>query len=44
MKERAAQIGAKLDLASEPGRGTTVSVLLPMKVTTPKQVVGVHTS
>ncbi len=44
MKERAAQIGAELDLASEPGRGTTVSVLLPMKVTTPKQAVGVHIS
>jgi signal transduction histidine kinase len=29
MKERAAQIGADLQLASEPGRGTTVSVLLP---------------
>jgi signal transduction histidine kinase len=31
MKERAAQIGAELDLATEPGRGTTVSVLLPSK-------------
>jgi signal transduction histidine kinase len=31
MKERAAQIGATLNLASEPGRGTTVSVLLPAK-------------
>lgn len=29
MKERASHIGAKLDLASAPGRGTTVSVLLP---------------
>jgi signal transduction histidine kinase len=29
MKERAAQIGADLQFASEPGRGTTVSVLLP---------------
>ena len=28
MKERATQIGANLELASEPG-GTTVSVLLP---------------
>ncbi len=31
MKERAAQIGAELSLASEPGRGTTVSVVLPTK-------------
>lgn len=30
MKERAAQIGAKLDVRSTPGRGTTVSVNLPM--------------
>jgi signal transduction histidine kinase len=44
MKERAAQIGAELNLASEPGRGTTVSVLLPIKVPAPKQAVGVHTS
>jgi ligand-binding sensor domain-containing protein/signal transduction histidine kinase len=44
MKERAAQIGAELNLASEPGRGTTVSVLLPAKVTPPRAVVGVHTS
>ncbi len=44
MKERAAQIGAKLDLASEPGRGTTVSVLLPAKVPATKQAVGVHIS
>ena len=29
MKERATQIGADLQLASEPGRGTTVSVSLP---------------
>jgi signal transduction histidine kinase len=29
MKERATQIGADLQLASEPGRGTTVSVVLP---------------
>jgi signal transduction histidine kinase len=29
MKERATQIGADLRLASEPGRGTTVSVVLP---------------
>jgi signal transduction histidine kinase/ligand-binding sensor domain-containing protein len=29
MKERATQIGADLELLSEPGRGTTVSVLLP---------------
>lgn len=44
MKERAAQIGAELKLASEPGRGTTVSVLLPTMVPAPKQAVGVHTS
>jgi signal transduction histidine kinase len=48
MKERAAQIGAKLDMASEPGRGTTISVFLPAKVSLPKQPgpkqpVGVHT-
>ncbi len=30
MKERAAQIGAALDVVSIPGRGTTVSVDLPM--------------
>ena len=29
MKERATQIGANLELLSEPGQGTTVSVLLP---------------
>jgi signal transduction histidine kinase/ligand-binding sensor domain-containing protein len=44
MKERAAQIGAELNLVSEPGRGTTVSVVLPTKVPSPKQVVGAHTS
>jgi signal transduction histidine kinase len=43
MRERAAQIGAELDVASEPGRGTTISVLLPTKVLAPKQPVGVHT-
>jgi signal transduction histidine kinase/ligand-binding sensor domain-containing protein len=42
MKERAAQIGAELNLASEPGRGTTVSVLLPSKVSIARQPVGVH--
>jgi ligand-binding sensor domain-containing protein/signal transduction histidine kinase len=42
MKERAAQIGAELNLASEPGRGTTVSVLLPTKVFLQRQPVGVH--
>jgi signal transduction histidine kinase len=30
MKERATQIGANLELLSQPGDGTTVSVLLPM--------------
>jgi signal transduction histidine kinase len=44
MKERAAQIGAELSLVSEPGRGTVVSVVLPVKVPAPKQPVGVHTS
>jgi signal transduction histidine kinase len=29
MKERATNIGAELMMASEPGRGTTVSVVLP---------------
>jgi len=29
MKERATQIGAELELLSEPGHGTTVSVVLP---------------
>jgi ligand-binding sensor domain-containing protein/signal transduction histidine kinase len=43
MKERAAQIGAEIKLASEPGRGTTISVVLPTKVSTVKQPVGVHT-
>ena len=31
MKERATQIGADLELLSEPGHGTTVSVLLPAR-------------
>jgi signal transduction histidine kinase len=30
MKERATQIGAELQILSEPGRGTTVSVVLPV--------------
>jgi signal transduction histidine kinase/ligand-binding sensor domain-containing protein len=30
MRERAAQIGANLEVVSTPGRGTTVSVVLPM--------------
>jgi signal transduction histidine kinase len=34
MKERATQIGADLQLLSEPGHGTTVSVLLPTGRTT----------
>jgi len=29
MKERASHIGAELELASAPGRGTTISVVLP---------------
>ena len=33
MKERASHIGADFRLASEPGRGTTVSVLLPTRKT-----------
>ncbi len=32
MKERASHIGADLDLASTPGRGTTISVVLPAEV------------
>jgi signal transduction histidine kinase len=31
MNERAAQIGADLDVSSAPGRGTTVSVVLPLE-------------
>ncbi len=31
MRERAAQIGARLQLESEPGQGTTVSVVLPAR-------------
>jgi ligand-binding sensor domain-containing protein/signal transduction histidine kinase len=31
MKERAAQIGAQFDLQSSPGRGTKVSLVLPLK-------------
>ena len=31
MKERAAQIGAEIDLNSQPGSGTTVSVRLPVR-------------
>ena len=34
MKERASQIGAELDLASAPGRGTKVSVRVPVKQST----------
>jgi signal transduction histidine kinase len=29
MKERASHIGAELELATAPGRGTTISVVLP---------------
>ncbi|MEI9813208.1 MAG: triple tyrosine motif-containing protein [Acidobacteriota bacterium] len=32
MKERASQIGATLDVDSEPGAGTTISVILPASV------------
>jgi signal transduction histidine kinase len=35
MKERATQIGADLELESEPGRGTTVSVLVPASRSAP---------
>jgi ligand-binding sensor domain-containing protein/signal transduction histidine kinase len=42
MKERAAQIGARLSLSSEPGQGTTICVLLPISLLTPKATVGVH--
>src|SRR5262249_12297213 len=31
MRERAAQIGAQFDLESSPGRGTKVSLVLPLK-------------
>ncbi len=31
MRERAAQIGARLDLQSSPGRGTRVSLVMPLK-------------
>ncbi len=44
MKERAAQIGAELTLVTEPGRGTKISVLLPVKVQLPKQAVGAQIS
>jgi signal transduction histidine kinase/ligand-binding sensor domain-containing protein len=44
MKERAAQIGAELRMTSEPGRGTTVTAVLPISVLTPRQTVGVHIS
>jgi len=44
MKERAAQIGGELNLTSEPGRGTTISIHLPISVLTPKHAVGVHIS
>mgnify|MGYP000848893375 FL=1 len=30
IRERAAQIGAELDLNSQPGRGTTVTVNVPV--------------
>jgi ligand-binding sensor domain-containing protein/signal transduction histidine kinase len=37
MKERATQIGADLQLLSEPGHGTTVSILLPARRTAVSQ-------
>ncbi|MGH9646123.1 MAG: sensor histidine kinase, partial [Bryobacteraceae bacterium] len=44
MKERATQIGADLQLLSEPGHGTTVSVHLPARrVSTPEKVEKVET-
>jgi len=32
MKERAAMIGEKLEITSEPGKGTTITILIPMTV------------
>jgi signal transduction histidine kinase len=32
MKERASQIGATLEVNSQPGEGTTISVILPASV------------
>jgi signal transduction histidine kinase len=44
MKERATQIGAELQLLSEPGRGTTVSVYLPTgRAAAPEKVEKVET-
>jgi signal transduction histidine kinase len=36
MRDRAQRAGGKLDLASEPGRGTTVSASLPIPLTDTK--------
>ncbi|HVO97085.1 MAG TPA: two-component regulator propeller domain-containing protein [Bryobacteraceae bacterium] len=41
MRERAAQIGAELEVDTEPGRGTTITVLLPAGS---RQTAGVHIS
>jgi signal transduction histidine kinase len=44
MKERATQIGANLQLLSEPGHGTMVSVYLPAgRTTAPEKVEKVET-
>ena len=44
MRERAAQIGAEFKLESEPGRGTTIFVVLPVGSAASKQASGVHIS
>ncbi len=41
MRERAAQIGAELEVDTEPGRGTAITVLLPVGS---RQTAGVHIS
>jgi signal transduction histidine kinase len=34
MKERATMIGGKLDIQSEPGKGTTIMITVPSKIKT----------